>query len=233
MMICHRIFLLILTLLISFNSSIAFSQNHLSNQLLPSCSIDSKMQEARSKELSQLVAQDQKEREHFNTHMTINEINNETKNDLIRRVRVGEIMAEGCLKTASDYAAASLIYQHGDVPDHYYQAFIWANRAIELGDIKQKELAAMTIDRYLISIGKKQIFGSQFYGKNVTHGGCFCLQPVERSFPDSLRMEYLGKKLADQYGYLLILNNKKMHCSAVECPTKLSSTPKGTILGFW
>lgn len=235
MMLFNRIYLLILTLLISFNSSIASasSQKQLSDQPMPSCSNDSKMQEARSKELAQLVALDQKEREHFNTHMTLNEINNQIKNDLIRRTRVGEIMAEGCFKTASDYAAASLIYQHGDVPDHYYQAFIWANRAISLGDIKQKGLAAMTIDRYLISIGKKQIFGSQFYAKNVRGNGCFCLQPIERSFPDSLRIEYLGKKLADQYDYLSKLNNKEMNCSAVECPTKLSSTPKGTIPGFW
>ena len=58
------------------------------------------------------------------------------EHDLIRRKRVGEIFGEGCFKTAKDYSAASLIFQHGDTPDHYYQA-LWANRAVELGDISQ------------------------------------------------------------------------------------------------
>lgn len=217
----------ILTLLFFFNSSIASSE-----QLIPTCITDPKIQEARSRELTELLSLDQKEREHFNNHMTPNEINKSVMNDLARRKRVGEIMAEGCFKTAADYTAASLIYQHGDVPAHYYLAFIWANQAIALGDEKQKKLAAMTIDRYLISIGKKQIFGTQYYTANATEG-CFCLQPVEGSFPESRRIEYIGKKLTDQYDVLLELNNKKINCSAAECPIQLSATPKGTIAGFW
>jgi hypothetical protein len=228
MLLFNRIFFL-LFILSFYNNSIASSQK--STQLMPSCLTNPKIQEARSKELAHLLASDQKEREHFK-NMTQSEINIIKREDLNRRQRVGEIMAEGCLKTADDYTAASLIYQHGDVPDHYYQAFIWANKAIALGDRKQKKLAAMTIDRYLISIGKKQIFGSQFYASNVT-GWCFCIQPVEVSFPDAVRVAYLGKKLADQYNYLLKLNNKKINCTMIECPTKLSPTPPGSVIGFW
>lgn len=221
---------LLIIMLLNFSySSIALSQN----QLIPTCSTDNKLQETRSKELAQLLSLDQKEREHLNHYKAVKEMNKGINNDLIRRKRVGEIMAEGCLKTASDYVAASLIYQHGDVPDHYYLAFMWANRAIALGDVKQKGLAAATIDRYLISIGKKQIFGTQFYADNIIQDGCFCLQPVERSFPDSLRMKYIGKKLSNQYNYVSELNNQKINCSLIECRTKLSSTPKGTIVGFW
>ena len=50
------------------------------------------------------------------------------------------------MRTAQDYSAAALIYQHGVVPDHYQQAFIWSNRAIEEGDVKEKQLAALAID---------------------------------------------------------------------------------------
>jgi len=39
--------------------------------------------------------------------------------DLKRRKRVGQIFAEGYMRTAQDYSAAALIYQHGVVPDHY------------------------------------------------------------------------------------------------------------------
>lgn len=229
-MVFNQLFFLIIALF-AFNNAVSSSQNPISDHLIHTCITDSQIQEARSKELAQLLALDQKERENFNNHTSQNEINKSMINDLKRRKRVGEIMAEGCLKTAADYTSASLIYQHGDVPAHYYQAFIWANQAIALGDIKQKILVAMTIDRYLISTGKKQLFGTQYYAANAADG-CFCLQPVEPSFPASLRMEYLGKKLADQYNFLLKLN-KKMNCSVGECSTKLSSTPRGTIIGFW
>ena len=228
MQLFNRIFIFIV--LVYFNNSIAFSQKYLLAE--PTCLNDFKIQKTRSKELAQLLRLDQKERENFDKNITPSKINESIMNDLTRRKRVGEIMAEGCFKTASDYTAAALIYQHGDVPDHYYQAFIWANKAITLGDLKQKHLAAMALDRYLISIGKKQLFGTQFYAANAING-CFCLQPVEPSFPESLRMKYLGKKLADQYSYLSKLNEAKKNCQTPECPTKLFSTPRGTILGFW
>ncbi|KTD17759.1 hypothetical protein [Legionella jordanis] len=76
------------------------------------------------------------------------------KNDLERRKRIGEIFGEGCINNGEDYAAASLIYQHGDVSDHYYQAFHWALLAKEKGVSKAKYLVALTLDHYLVSIGK-------------------------------------------------------------------------------
>ena len=105
---------------------------------------------------------DQKERENF---AKITELQRSIflENDLARRKRVGEIFGEGCLKTPRDYLNAALIYQHGEVSDHYYQAFIWANRALSLGDDKASQFVALTIDRYLVSIGHKQLFGSQAY----------------------------------------------------------------------
>ena len=197
----------------------------------PSCIPGSKLQKMRSKELLDLVTADQKEREHFEK-MTRDEMIRLNEKDKIRRKRVAEIMSECGFTTAEDYAAASLIFQHGDVSDHYYLAFIWANKAVALGDPKQKSLVALTIDRYLVSIGKKQLFGSQFQASDA-NGWCFCLEPVEPTFPDSTRMAYLKKSFNDQIQFLKILNKGKKNCKNKVCPTKLSSTTKGSIVGFW
>lgn len=40
---------------------------------------------------------------------------------------------------------------------------IWSRKTEELGDKNGKSLSALAIDRYLVSISKKQLFGSQFY----------------------------------------------------------------------
>lgn len=216
----------LLMLLCCFNQAWASSA-----LLVPGCLQDSKIQAARSKELAQLLMQDQKERTYFNPKMSVQQIKKMVANDLVRRKRVGEIMAEGCFKTAADYTAASLIYQHGDVPMHYYLAFFWANQAVALGDAEQKKLVAMTIDRYLVSIGKKQIFATQYTAEKMD--ACVCLEPVERSFPDSMRIAYLGKKLADQYHDLVKINEQHKNCPVAECKMNLSPTPKGTIAGFW
>jgi hypothetical protein len=193
------------------------------------CSVNPEKQKARSKELHDMVISDQKDRENWQ-NLSDEEREIVMENDLNRRKQVGQILGEGCFKTTEDYAAASLIYQHGDVPDHYYQAFIWANRAVELGDIKQKGLVAVTIDRYLVNIGKKQLFGSQAYSDTQTP--CACLQPVETSFPDSLRNEYSGMTLRDRYNWLASLNQGKQ-CPNIECADPLQPSPKGTVPGFW
>ena len=141
------------------------------------------------------------------------------------------IISSITVKTADDYAAASLIYQHGDTPDHYFQAFIWAMRAVELGQDGQKGLVAVTIDRYLVSIGKKQLFGSQAFASEETLG-CACLEPVEMSFPETVRKEYSHMSLQDRYDWLASINTGK-NCSNEMCSTVLQPSPQGTVPGFW
>lgn len=196
-----------------------------------SCLEQPEKQIQRSSELEGLVNADQNEREGFENFSEEERIKL-SENDINRRKRVGEIFGEGCFKTPSDYAAAALIYQHGDVPDHYFQAFIWANRAVQLGDLKQKSLAALAIDRYLYDIGKKQLFGSQAYGTEMG-GWCYCLVPVEPSFPDAFRKEYSGASLGERFEWLAEINQGK-NCPNNECTDmNLAPSPKGTVLGFW
>jgi hypothetical protein len=197
--------------------------------LLP-CLEQPQMQAARSQELKEMVEADQKAREDWE-NLSDEEKIQMAEQDLVRRKRVGEILGEGCFKTADDYGAASLIYQHGDNPDHYYQAFVWANRAVQLGEEGAKGLVALTIDRYLVSIGKKQLFASQAYASEAT-GNCYCLQQVEASFPDAFRKEFSGISLAERFEWLVSINEAN-NCPNSECPIPLEPTPKGSLPGFW
>ena len=196
-----------------------------------SCSTDLTMQTSRSLELKNLVEADQKAREDWEV-MSDDKAVKLFQEDMKRRKRVGEIFGEGCFKMVQDYASAALIYQHGYVPDHYYQAFIWANEAVRLGDVTQKHLVALAIDRYLISIGKKQLFGSQASYNAVPPNKCYCIEPVEKTFPDSIRLDYLGKTLSEEYSWIESLNQKK-HCQTNECQNTLEPSPVGTVPGLW
>jgi hypothetical protein len=222
---------LILLLLVVVTEPLFAQQPSSTNQNL-TCLTEPKIQTARSKELKNLLEADQKERKKSWEQLSRQQMEAIAKRDLKRRIRVGEIFAEGCLKTADDYAAAAMIYQHGDVPDHYFQAFIWSQRGVMLGDEHQKHMMALAIDRYLVSIGKKQLFGSQGSASDTT-GWCVCMEPVESTFPETIRQQYLGQSLSDKYAEISAFNEGKNNCKDRECPHSLKPSPKGTVPGFW
>lgn len=197
-----------------------------------SCQADKPRQEARSKELQEIVNADQEDREDF-FKKTPEELREMALRDVERRKRVGEIFGEGCFLKAEDFAAAALVYQHGDVPEHYLQAFMWAKRAVELGDEKQKRLMGLAIDRYLVNTGHKQLFASQATKTDIRDpNSCWCLQQIEPSFPDDLRKEIANKTFKEAFDWLEELN-KGTSCPNTECAQKLKPSPKGTVPGFW
>ncbi len=196
-----------------------------------SCLTNAATQAARSKELKKLFEADIHDRDNWEK-MSRKQLEMMRMRDQVRRIRVSEIFAEGCFKTSDDYAEAALIYQHGEVPDHFYQAFIWSNRAVALGDKDQKQMVALTIDRYLVSIGKKQLFGSQAFASQATNW-CYCMSQVELTFPDSMRQDYLEKSLKSEYAEIASMNKRKNNCIHLECSDKLKPSPKGSVPGFW
>lgn len=210
-----------------------FSNNILAKSFHDLICVDNlKLQQARSRELQQLVIADQLDRKENASTLIDKNWDKINKRDLARRKRVGEIFGEGCFKSSKDYLAAAFIYQHGDIPDHYYQTYIWAKRAAELGDENGKGMAALAIDRYLISIGKKQLFGSQFYIEKLKpNEECFCREAVEPSFPDSLRVAYSGITLKKRYDRDVEFLGLK-HCPE-KCSATLKPTLKGDVPGLW
>lgn len=195
---------------------------------------DPKVQNERSIELQKIAADDQADREWQGEGIQPTEalLGKMAQHDLERRKRVGELLGEGCFKSADDYAASFIVYQHGNTPDQYFLAFLWSKRALAMGKSHMKGDVAIAVDRYLVSIGRKELFGTQ--ASKASLGGCWCIQPIESSFPDKLRSEYRGGPNADYTGlpYLKILN-KGTTCQAAYCPTKLEPSPRGTVPGFW
>lgn len=218
-------------LILSVISSQVFAQKTSESHQYGTCLSHPDIQVSRSNELESLLRNDQSDRENWE-NLSSQELEAVTERDLKRRMRVGEIFAEGCLKTAEDYAAAAMIYQHGDVPDHYFQSFIWSFRGVTLGDEELKHMMAMAIDRYLVSIGKRQLFGSQGFISEDT-GWCYCMEPVESTFPESMRQQYLGRSLSESYALIASLNEGKDNCNTLDCASVLAPTPNGTVPGFW
>jgi len=89
--------------------------------------------------------------------------------DAMRRAEARLLIAAGQLKTAQDFHDAAFIFQHGHDPDDYLLAHILAIDAIVKGDASSKWIAAATLDRYLQSVGQKQVFGTQYPNKGYLY----------------------------------------------------------------
>jgi hypothetical protein len=194
-----------------------------------SCQSNPEMLKKSSQRLQELEKKDQDDR---NSGLSWEII---LKKDRERRIEVATVFARGCMSTKEDYSNAALIFQHGDLdfPDHFFQAFLFAKRAVELGSTTDKDMMANGIDRYLINKGRKQLFGSQaLLPKGET---CYCLAQVESSFPDSLRVEYKAKTYLQELEWVSAINQSMgLNCSlAKECTSELRPSPAGTVPGFW
>ncbi|MBL7670315.1 MAG: hypothetical protein JNM39_07495 [Bdellovibrionaceae bacterium] len=193
------------------------------------CLHDSGKQKLRSEEIQALAKSDQLDRQSPMESINWSKV---LAQDELRRKRIGEIFGEGCLTSADDYSAAALIYQHGIVPDHYFQAFLWSKKAFELGNSWEGHSIANGIDRYLVSIGYKQIFGTQFSQGSSTK--LWCIEPIEESFPESKRVQYLKKNLKESIGdFLKFYNFTQTSDDVPSCNHSLKASPAGTVPGFW
>jgi hypothetical protein len=194
------------------------------------CANDAARHEARASELQAFLREDQADRAHAAT-MTEADWVRVAQADRRRRMRVGEIFGEGCMSTAADFAAGALIFQHGDMPEHYLQAFFWSSRAVDLGDASQREMMALSVDRYLIATGRKQLFGTQ--AQRPKGERCYCLPAVEPSFPDDERARFT-ERLAARERWVASMNaaNDAGACP-VQCTAPLDASPRGSVPGMW
>jgi hypothetical protein len=84
------------------------------------------------------------------------------KQDTERRNATRKLLETGQLHSDKDFAEAAFIFQHGSSCDDYLLAHSLAVVAVAKGDAGSAWIAAATLDRYLQSIGKPQIYGTQF-----------------------------------------------------------------------
>ncbi|MFC4293265.1 hypothetical protein ACFOWX_12645 [Sphingorhabdus arenilitoris] len=86
--------------------------------------------------------------------------------DAERLARTKQLLENGELKAGVDYYRAAFIFQHGNTPEDYLRAHHLAVIAVSLGYKQALWISAATLDRYLLNIGKKQIYGTQYRSVN-------------------------------------------------------------------
>lgn len=84
------------------------------------------------------------------------------RGDTARREATGRLLAAGELHTGADFRQAAFVFQHGSTSDDYLLAHTLAIVAVARGDASASWIAAASMDRFLHSIGKPQIYGTQF-----------------------------------------------------------------------
>jgi hypothetical protein len=158
------------------------------------------------------------------------------KRDRIRRKKVAEIFAQGCLKAADDYYHAATVFQHGELPDHFFYSFIWASQAFKAGKEGAGNMAANGADRYLMNLGFKQLFGGQAVTEKTGKGfekDCFCLWPIEEGFPEKKRVEFKFRTRQALLDWIKDINKTRDGCENGYCHVDAKPVPKGTVPGLW
>lgn len=105
-----------------------------------------------------------------------------------RRAAARRLLDGGSVRSGADYYHASFIFQHGDKPDDYLLAHALATSAIARGRPDAIWIATASLDRFLQSIGRSQIYGTQFI---VPHDGSQANQGDydRRLLPDTVRTD--------------------------------------------
>jgi len=109
------------------------------------------------------------------------------KADRLRREEALGYLQNGQVVYAWSLYSAALIFQHGDCPDHYRLAADLALRAHELNDPSAGWLHTAAADRYLLSVGQLQRYGTQYVVDVENH---FVLCPVSPDMTDEERAEF-------------------------------------------
>jgi hypothetical protein len=115
------------------------------------------------------------------------------KDDAARREQVRALIGKGQLRAAEDFRLAAMVFQHGSEPRDYLFAHTLALVALEKGDRSASWIAAASLDRYLRSVDRPQIFGLQFERNGKDR------QPLDGELvSDQLRKELGVPTLAEQ-----------------------------------
>lgn len=147
---------------------------------------------ASNSEMASIYAADQADRQAgMDTDWTV-----VAPRDRARRQRVRELLDQGLLASGQDYQYAAFVFQHGDEPEDYLLAHALAMAAQAKGKHDAAWIAAASLDRYLASTGKGQIFGTQF-GRDA--GGRTTQKPGETALlTDAIRIAVGVPPLAEQ-----------------------------------
>lgn len=138
----------------------------------------------------------------------ITDIEAAKKRDAARLNAVKIAIAQHALHTADDYFHAAMVLQHGGAPETYAQARDFAKKAVELRPWfgNARWLYAAATDRYLQSIGKPQIYGTQMRFVD----GAWTAEPFDtKAISDAERARWRVRSLAETEAFVRQANAPK------------------------
>ncbi|NJN67128.1 MAG: hypothetical protein HC884_10650 [Chloroflexaceae bacterium] len=100
--------------------------------------------------------------------------------------RVLALYEQGAIKDSRDNFHAALVLLYGERPRHYELSRLLSHRAAKMGEMRAWTLEAMAWDRWLLSVGKPQHFGTQI----IREGGRWSLGNIEERTTDTERAMY-------------------------------------------
>ena len=143
-------------------------------------------------EMRAILAEDQAARQGTNISADRWQLIN--RDDAARRERTRRLLERGELQAPEDFRSAAFVFQHGNTPEDYLLAHTLALIALAKGDRTAGWIAAASLDRYLQSIRKSQIYGTQFRSGTTPDQ-----EPYDRKLiSDALRRQLNVPALADQ-----------------------------------
>ncbi len=110
--------------------------------------------------LDDLYAADQKDREAV--YSSVAEVDALKLRDGERRRELVTMIGQGSVNTSNDLYHAAVLFLHGTEPKEFLSAHRLATVAAINGHRPSRWLAAATLDRFLMSIGLPQTYGTQF-----------------------------------------------------------------------
>jgi hypothetical protein len=124
------------------------------------------------------------------------DVNAVATRDAERREKTKAMLDTGKLRSGTDFYHAAFIFQHGLTANDYLFAHTLAVVAAARGRPDAAWIAAATLDRYLQTIGQKQIYGTQFL---TPRNQPITQDPYDRALVSDALREMLGvPPLADQ-----------------------------------
>lgn len=104
----------------------------------------------------------------------------------LRCERVLQMHKQGLIYEARDSFHAALVLLYGERTSHYQMARVLARQSAMLEESRAWSLEAMAWDRWLLSMGRPQRFGTQI----IKHGGRWSLNAVDPRVTDNERAMY-------------------------------------------
>lgn len=127
------------------------------------------------------------------------------KADAARQKETAALLAADKLSSAADDEAAAFVFQHGSTVESFLLAHTLAMTAMAKGRTQAAWIAAASLDRYLVSSGQPQIFGTQF----LWTGGSWNQGSYNRTMvPESLLRDLGVPSPATQEAQLKAMNTK-------------------------